>query len=163
MFILSRKYITTIAWMQYSCCSGGTLNTLSGHRTLLLLSILFFGVLTILIPTREANAALMCYDCHGTKPPATADFRPLDTTWRDAATGGFKGNHRNHMAQTTNAAACAKCHPGSDHYTPSHRDGEIKLSSRLNNSPSTTRYPSYKTIHLPGSRQQPPILERAPM
>ena len=95
----------------------------------------------ILILTSEADAAIKCYECHGTTIDIfTGDYRPVDANGRDAATGGFKGNHRTHMAQTTNAAACAKCHPGSASYQPSHRDGHVKVSARLNNSPITTTY-----------------------
>jgi predicted CxxxxCH...CXXCH cytochrome family protein len=41
------------------------------------------------------------------------------------------------MGAGATPAVCAKCHPGSDNYLPSHRDGKIKLSSQMNSAPVT--------------------------
>lgn len=83
-----------------------------------------------------SEAALSCSQCHG----STGDFRPIDAAYRNISTGGFVGNHRTHMDLTATASACGTCHPGSDSYVSSHRDGKIKLSSHINNSTPTTPY-----------------------
>lgn len=88
--------------------------------------------LLISIYTVPVQAAIQCYDCHGTRNPV--DYRPLDDKFRNVTTGGFAGNHRTHMAAPGSSAACAKCHPGSDKYTSLHRDGLIKLSANINSS-----------------------------
>ena len=95
------------------------------------------AIATLCIPAKS-QAELQCYDCHGTK--ATADPRPVDASDRDPVTGGFRGNHRTHMGEGSTAAACGRCHPGSEGYAPGHRDGQITLSSRLNASPLATTY-----------------------
>lgn len=53
-----------------------------------LFSILLFG---------DAEAALQCYDCHGTR--STLDLRPEDATHRNISSGGFRGNHRQHLGE----------------------------------------------------------------
>jgi predicted CxxxxCH...CXXCH cytochrome family protein len=45
------------------------------------------------------------------------------------------------MGVGASSVNCATCHPGSGSYTSRHRDGKIKVSSRLNNSQSITQYP----------------------
>jgi predicted CxxxxCH...CXXCH cytochrome family protein len=85
-----------------------------------------------------AEAAIKCYDCHGTR--SSQDYRPLDAPFRNITTGGFQGNHRNHMAFPGSQSSCAVCHPGSEGYTISHRDGKISLASKINGSPDTTTY-----------------------
>ena len=87
-----------------------------------------------------AEAALQCYDCHGTR--STLDNRPVDAAFRNPSSGGFQGNHRTHLDSSASFNACNICHPGSS-YTASHRDGQIKISPRINGSASTTYYPSY--------------------
>ncbi|MFH1026859.1 MAG: CxxxxCH/CxxCH domain-containing protein, partial [Pseudomonadota bacterium] len=86
----------------------------------------------------SADAAMQCNGCHGTSAPV--DYRPLDEAGRNPATGGFQGNHRTHMDAPAAPAACDTCHPGSSTYISAHRDGKIKLSTRINNSPLTTIY-----------------------
>ena len=88
-----------------------------------------------------ATAALQCNGCHGTSNPV--DFRPLDSIFRNPSTGGFSGNHRTHLDSPASSTACSICHPGSGSFTSSHRDGKLKISSRINNSPNTTYYPAY--------------------
>lgn len=88
-----------------------------------------------------ATAALQCNGCHGTSNPV--DYRPLDSIFRNPSTGGFSGNHRTHLDSPASSTACSICHPGSSSFTSSHRDGRIKISSRINNSPNTTYYPAY--------------------
>src|SRR5690349_9668231 len=91
---------------------------------------LMIGWLSIWVLTfwavHEAQATLQCYDCHGTK--STADPRPVDTPFRNITTGGFPGNHRQHLSNGAMPKSCAPCHPGSQNYGSSHRDGMIKLS-----------------------------------
>ena len=86
----------------------------------------------------SADAAMQCNGCHGTSAPV--DYRPLDEAGRNPATGGFQGNHRTHMEAPSAPSACDTCHPGSSAYISAHRDGKIKLSSRINNSPLITTY-----------------------
>ncbi|MDU0460467.1 MAG: CxxxxCH/CxxCH domain-containing protein [Geobacteraceae bacterium] len=94
-----------------------------------LCSVLLFG---------DVEAALLCYDCHGTKN--THDVRPEDSNFRNISTGGFQGNHRQHLGAGATASSCSKCHPGSSSYTSTHRDGRIKITGRINSSPLVTRY-----------------------
>lgn len=86
----------------------------------------------------SGEAALQCYDCHGSR--STQDVRPTDEATRNPDTGGFPGNHQTHMPAGTTIVACSTCHPGSSGYTSRHRDGKIKISSKINRSPQTTTY-----------------------
>ncbi|WP_243373193.1 CxxxxCH/CxxCH domain-containing protein [Geotalea sp. SG265] len=96
-------------------------------------------ILVILLAlTATASAAIQCYDCHGVK--ASNDYRPLDAPYRNITSGGFPGNHRTHMPGPASPASCEPCHPGSSGYVTGHTDGVIKLSSDINNSPSTALY-----------------------
>lgn len=100
-----------------------------------------FALITLLIMhflSGSASTAIACFQCHGTTSPA--DYRPLDSSYRNITTGGFVGNHRTHMGESATPSSCAVCHPGSGSYTSSHRDGKIKVSSRANSSPLVTRY-----------------------
>ena len=104
-----------------------------------------WGVLCLLLITGmyivagEAQAALQCYGCHGTVSPV--DYRPVDASFRNPSSGGFQGNHRTHMGNSATVNSCVKCHPGSSTYNSAHRDGVIKISALVNNSPTTTQYP----------------------
>ncbi len=93
---------------------------------------------SIFMPNGRVEAALPCYGCHGTNTPA--DVRPEDSSERNIATGGFVGNHRRHMPGPASTANCNICHPGSTDYLSSHRDGQIKIGSRVNASPILTSY-----------------------
>jgi predicted CxxxxCH...CXXCH cytochrome family protein len=93
-------------------------------------------VAAMLVLQGEALASLQCYDCHGTR--TSQDIRPEDTTYRNPSSGGFQGNHRTHMSPAATVNACAECHPGSVGFLPSHRNGLIKVSSKINASPSTS-------------------------
>ncbi len=93
--------------------------------------ILLFGAGT-------ASATIACYECHGSKVPP--DYRPVDAPYRNITTGGFQGNHRTHLSPADTFNGCVRCHPGSDKYTSSHRDGKIKLAANINNSRLTARY-----------------------
>lgn len=86
----------------------------------------------------DAEAALQCYDCHGTR--STLDVRPEDATQRNISSGGFRGNHRQHLGEGATPLSCALCHPGSSSYSPGHRDGRIKISGTINASPAVTTY-----------------------
>ena len=97
-----------------------------------------------------AEAALHCYDCHGTR--STGDNRPLDAAYRNITSGGFQGTHRNHLPANSGGTNCTPCHPGSAAYDSSHRDGQIQLSANIKNSPITARYSSpfsNRTTHFP--------------
>ena len=98
-----------------------------------------FAIFTLLITVLcgTAVAGISCYDCHGSRN--TADFRPVDDTYRNITTGGFQGKHRTHLAENAGSASCAICHRGSDVYLTSHRDGLVSLTSNINDSPSPTK------------------------
>ena len=85
-----------------------------------------------------SRASIECYQCHGTQTPV--DYRPLDSSTRNAATGGFQGNHRTHMGNTASPYTCNKCHPGSGTRTSAHVSGVIKISTSMNGSPLPTTY-----------------------
>jgi predicted CxxxxCH...CXXCH cytochrome family protein len=84
-----------------------------------------------------AQAAIQCYECHGTTAPV--DYRPVDSPYRNITTGGFVGNHSAHMGDTATAATCTPCHNNSG-YTSSHRDGAIQFSANINTSNATGQY-----------------------
>jgi len=86
----------------------------------------------------EAEAALQCYDCHGTS--STPDIRPVDDSHRDVYSGGFRGNHRQHLGDGATQSSCSKCHPENSTYSAAHRDGLIKISGKINASPLVTTY-----------------------
>jgi len=88
--------------------------------------------------TEKAEAALACYNCHGTN--STQDIRPEDASFRNISSGGFRGNHRTHIGEGAEAAACSKCHPGSAAYSSSHRDGLIRMAANINGSPHNAVY-----------------------
>ncbi len=102
--------------------------------------IRYFAILIGLFafPLTAAIASIQCYNCHGTSVPV--DNRPLDASHRNISSGGFRGSHRTHMNSQAAPAACETCHPGSSTYASAHRDGVIKVSSRINGSPLTTPY-----------------------
>ena len=87
---------------------------------------------------KPALSESYCYDCHGTT--STSDNRPVDAPYRNVTTGGFQGNHRTHMSAGAGSNSCANCHPDSDLYISGHRDGKIKVSSHVKNSPLITTY-----------------------
>ncbi|WP_261974608.1 CxxxxCH/CxxCH domain c-type cytochrome [Geobacter metallireducens] len=97
--------------------------------------LLFVGVLSLAGP---AEGALECYSCHGSSSPV--DYRPADNAYRNISSGGFQGNHRTHMDASAVPGSCSQCHPGSASYTASHRNGSIRISSRINNSPLATAF-----------------------
>lgn len=88
----------------------------------------------------EALASFQCFDCHGTRE--LADNRPEDASYRNFSSGGFQGNHRNHLVSGATANSCQKCHPGSASYVSNHKNGNINLSDNINASvhPSKARY-----------------------
>ena len=117
--------------------SGGC--TLCKNRGSLWLTALWLvSLAAILMAAGAAEAALQCYDCHGTR--ANGDNRPLDAPYRNVTTGGFQGTHRNHLSVNAGAAGCAPCHPGSTSYNSAHRDGTITLSRNINSSHVAARY-----------------------
>ena len=85
-----------------------------------------------------AAEAMECYQCHGTQTPP--DYRPLDSQQRDPASGGFRGNHRTHLTDNASPRHCSVCHPDSDGYTSSHRNGFIDISPAINGSPLPAVY-----------------------
>ena len=104
--------------------------------------VLSFLLLFVFLPFGRIEASLQCYGCHGTATPL--DVRPLDAPERDIVTGGFPGNHRTHMEASASSQACSRCHSGSQNYNAAHRDGKIKLSSRINSS-SPSVFTTYTT------------------
>jgi predicted CxxxxCH...CXXCH cytochrome family protein len=98
----------------------------------------FISTLLLIAWVTTAPAALQCNGCHGTLIPS--DYRPLDNSYRDFLTGGFQGNHRTHLDTDSTAGTCAICHPGSSTFTSDHRDGNIKISNHINESPLITPY-----------------------
>lgn len=99
-------------------------------------SAAILSVLMMFLYATDALATIQCYQCHGT----TGDYRPLDSSDRNASSGGFQGNHRTHLAGPSSPEDCARCHPGSESYKSFHRDGLIKVSSRMKGSPLITSY-----------------------
>ncbi|HZV80847.1 MAG TPA: CxxxxCH/CxxCH domain-containing protein, partial [Geobacteraceae bacterium] len=106
-------------------------------KPLILLTI-SLNVSIALLAGSSAEAALKCYDCHGSN--STRDIRPVDWSYRNISSGGFVGNHRSHVTFGAAGARCAACHPGSDNYDSAHRDGMIKLSPHVNLSQLVTTY-----------------------
>lgn len=100
-------------------------------------SVVFAGISPVLTGVGEVRAAIQCYQCHGTA--ATSDYRPEDSAFRTISTGGFKGNHRTHMASSATADSCTICH-GTSGYQASHRDGTIAIASNINASPAVGTY-----------------------
>jgi len=93
---------------------------------------------TVWLSADSAQAAMACYDCHGSRQ--NQDYRPIDAPFRNITSGGFTGNHRTHLLSSARPTDCVVCHPGSDSYTSSHRDGNINLSDNINASPVTATY-----------------------
>lgn len=84
----------------------------------------------------DAQAAIQCYQCHGTTGPA--DYRPVDAAYRNISTGGFKGNHRTHMGIGATPTSCNPCHGNGvdvSTYLSRHRNGRIEMVANINNSP----------------------------
>ena len=108
--------------------------------------ILFLLCFYPFLQPMSAEAALNCFDCHGTRE--TRDIRPEDHPFRNPSSGGFLGNHRTHMGSAASVGTCIKCHPGSDSYASSHRDGRIKISTHMNNSPLATPYGVTTSVFL---------------
>lgn len=92
------------------------------------------ALLAAMIPAGMAQAAIQCYECHGTA--ASSDYRPRDAASRNDSTGAFVGNHQTHMAAPASPAACMKCH-NTTGYTSAHRDGFINLTTNINSSSPT--------------------------
>ncbi|OGU18065.1 MAG: cytochrome C [Geobacteraceae bacterium GWC2_53_11] len=106
----------------------------------MLLAVTVINFVLLVTLNNQAYASLQCYDCHGTR--VTRDIRPEDAPFRNHSTGGFKGNHRRHLASGATPDACQKCHPGSTEYVSGHGNGTIKLSGNINSSvhPLKARY-----------------------
>ncbi len=103
--------------------------------------VLTFYAIAGFIFVASADAAINCYDCHGSR--SDADYRPRDAAFRNITTGGFQGNHRTHMSSNATPATCVTCHQGSENQQTYHRDGLITLGTRINNSPANTIYGQY--------------------
>jgi predicted CxxxxCH...CXXCH cytochrome family protein len=105
--------------------------------------IRFLLLAIVLMNTMNAEAVIRCFDCHGTRNPE--DVRPVDAAYRNITTGGFQGTHRSHMPSGVSESSCSTCHPGSASYDSSHRDGLIRLSKNIKNSPQNARYKNLTT------------------
>lgn len=99
---------------------------------------LLIAYIGVLFSYPSTALSIECNECHGTKNPP--DFRPVDSPFRNFTTGGFKGNHRNHVSEVNSILQCEYCHAGSSSYGPSHRNGNISLSAHIKNSPLATTY-----------------------
>lgn len=113
---------------------------------------LIFCVVAGFMFVADAEAAINCFDCHGTR--SDVDYRPLDAAYRNMTTGGFRGNHRTHMNRNATPETCVRCHQGSENRQANHRDGKITLGTSINNSPESTVYGLYSA-----PRQQSPNQE----
>ena len=73
-----------------------------------------------------------CADCH--KMP------PIDATYRNVTTGGFKGSHSTHNPPSVApASACEKCHFGSSSYFTYHMNDFVNMTSNINSSPHPSK------------------------
>ena len=95
-------------------------------------------LITLCLSHKPVEAALQCYECHGNRD--SHDIRPVDAAFRNPSSGGFQGNHSTHMGAAAVKSSCAVCHPGSESFTSSHRNGKIKVSSHINSSIPVTTY-----------------------
>ncbi|ABQ24713.1 CxxxxCH/CxxCH domain c-type cytochrome [Geotalea uraniireducens] len=106
----------------------------SAGKLFLFLALSFVN---LCVTAGNASAALDCNGCHGTSSPT--DYRPVDAGYRNITTGGIQGNHRTHMALTSNQSSCTPCH-NSAGFTSSHRDGKISFQANINGSPLAATY-----------------------
>ncbi|GFE56444.1 CxxxxCH/CxxCH domain-containing protein [Geobacter sp. AOG1] len=106
----------------------------AGNSLIPVIAVLF-SLIALLVQTGTVHAAPItdCAGCHG--------MPPLDDATRNTATGGFQGNHQTHQPAGATAGNCGVCHGGGvAGYNNAHRDGFIRFSSNINNSPATGAY-----------------------
>ncbi len=104
----------------------------------LVIAVCFAILSTIMFFSTGAIAAIQCYQCHGSSIPN--DYRPLDSSYRNISTGGFKGNHRTHMGSGASPASCNHCHGNGvdvSAYLANHRNSSIDMVANINNSPKS--------------------------
>ena len=97
---------------------------------------LTLSVASAVVVVGDAQAAIQCYQCHGTTGPA--DYRPVDAAYRNISTGGFRGNHRTHMGSGATPASCNPCHGNGvdvSTYPANHRNNRIDMVVNINDSP----------------------------
>lgn len=86
----------------------------------------------------EAGTISSCSGCHG--------MPPKDDTFRNYSSGGFVGNHSEHLPASAVPNDCVKCHGSAvTTYTYSHRGAPtsiagIHMNSNVNTSPATGTY-----------------------
>jgi len=82
------------------------------QRYLCLAITLLAWMMVLVLPGGNAQATLLCTDCHTMPPTDSAGTR-------DAATGAFRGNHERHAGATINS--CTACHGAAAvSYLPGH-------------------------------------------
>ena len=112
---------------------------MAGRRSRKISVFLLVASITVLFLAGLSDAAIQCYDCHGTH--ATGDYRPDDAAYRNISTGAFKGNHRTHMGSGATPGTCEVCHgAGAASYTNAHRNGQVSIATNINSSPATGTY-----------------------
>lgn len=86
-----------------------------------------------LVPVSDAapqqyQYSATCADCHR--------MPPIDATYRNVTTGGFKGSHATHNPSSlAPQASCEKCHHSSSGYDTWHMNDFINMTSNINLSP----------------------------
>lgn len=109
---------------------------ISCKKQIITLGLSVMALMVLALMPDQAQA-IQCYECHGTS--GTADYRPLDASYRNISTGGVVGNHRTHMAYPASPNECTKCH-GNAGYLASHRNDKLDFSANINTSPATGQY-----------------------
>jgi len=104
--------------------------------TMVILGVLFVQAADAEAAAQQYQFTAACYDCHGTNN----DIRPIDEPFRNVTSGGLLGNHRTHLAATTNKNVCEKCHTGSNAYLTGHMNDIVEMTSNLNASPVAAKY-----------------------
>ena len=128
------------------------------ERTSLFLSItLLAWMMVLVVPSGNAQAALLCTDCHAMPPTDSAGTR-------DATTGAFKGNHQRHAAAAV--SSCTACHgDAAASYLPGHSTEilaaggrpVVKLAWKINNYSTVTGRARYSRGTFFNQTTVPPV------
>ncbi len=101
-------------------------------------AIVLSGALSTPAASQQYQYGATCADCHA--------MPPIDSTYRNVTTGGFKGSHSTHNPPSVAPqAACEKCHSGSAGFTTSHMNDFVNMTTNINNS----AHPSHGTYNKP--------------
>lgn len=98
---------------------------------LILISSCLMSFVLLHATCNDADAAFDCTSCHR--------MPPVDSSFRDWLTGGFKGNHQTHLLAGAAISDCSACHPAAG-YTTGHMNRRIDFQTNINNSPATGIY-----------------------